>query len=143
VLRDGADLLLVGFGPIVQRLLLAADELGAAGLDATVVNARWAKPIDAGLLARLAAGKRLVVTAEESAPMGGFGDGVLDALNQAGVRAPVLKIALIEGFVDHGSVDDLRRQQRIDVPGIVARIREALGIDVAVDESRAPTSTAA
>jgi 1-deoxy-D-xylulose-5-phosphate synthase len=143
VLRDGADLLLVGFGPIVQRLLLAADELGAAGLDATVVNARWAKPIDAGLLARLAAGKRLVVTAEESAAMGGFGDGVLDALNQAGVHAPVLKIALSEGFVDHGSVDDLRRQQRIDVPGIVARIREALGIDVAVDESRAPTSTAA
>jgi 1-deoxy-D-xylulose-5-phosphate synthase len=143
VLRDGADLLLVGFGPIVQRLLLAADELGAAGLDATVVNARWAKPIDAGLLSRLAAGKRLVVTAEESAAMGGFGDGVLDALNQAGVRAPVLKIALSEGFVDHGSVDDLRRQQRIDVPGIVARIREALGIDVAVDESRAPTSTAA
>ncbi|HUG95242.1 MAG TPA: 1-deoxy-D-xylulose-5-phosphate synthase [Pleomorphomonadaceae bacterium] len=143
VLRDGADLLMVGFGPIVQRLLLAADELGAPGLEATVVNARWAKPIDAGLLARLAAGKRLVVTAEESAAMGGFGDGVLDALNQAGVRAPVLKIALSEGFVDHGSVDDLRRQQRIDVPGIVARIREALGIDVAVDESRAPTSTAA
>jgi deoxyxylulose-5-phosphate synthase len=68
---------------------------------------------------------------------------VLDVLNQAGVHAPVLKVALSEGFVDHGSVDALRRQQRIDTAGIVSRIREALGIDVAADESRAPTSTAA
>ncbi len=141
--RKGSDLLLVGFGPIVQRLRLAARELGAAGLTATVINARWAKPLDAALLASHAAGKRLVVTAEESAAMGGFGDGVLDALNQAGVRAPLLKIALAEGFVDHGSVDDLRRQQRIDVPGIVSRIGEALGIDVPADTRRAPTSTAA
>jgi 1-deoxy-D-xylulose-5-phosphate synthase len=143
VLREGADLLLVGFGPIVQRLIRAADLLQASGVASTVVNARWAKPIDAGLLARLAAGKRLVVSAEESAPMGGFGDGVLDVLNQAEVHAPVLKVALSEGFVDHGSVDALRREQRIDTDGIVSRIREALGIDVAADESRAPTSTAA
>jgi 1-deoxy-D-xylulose-5-phosphate synthase len=143
VLREGADLLLVGFGPIVQRLIRAADLLQGSGVASTVVNARWAKPIDAGLLARLAAGKRLVVTAEESAPMGGFGDGVLDVLNQAEVHAPVLKVALSEGFVDHGSVDALRREQRIDTDGIVSRIREALGIDVAADESRAPTSTAA
>ena len=53
--------------------------------------------------------------------MGGFGDGVLDALNRAGVRVPLLKIALSEGFVDHGAVDDLRREQRIDVPGITAQ----------------------
>ncbi len=143
VLEEGSDLLLVGFGPIVQRLRLAARELGTVGLSSTVINARWAKPLDADLLARHAAGKRLVVTAEESAAMGGFGDGVLDALNQAGVRAPVLKIALVEGFVDHGAVDDLRRQQRIDVPGIVGRIGEALGVDIPTDASQAPTSTAA
>ena len=144
VLEEGSDLLLVGFGPIVQRLRAAAGILQRAGLSATVINARWAKPLDAHLLASHAAGKRLVVTAEESAAMGGFGDGVLDALNQAGVRAPLLKIALNEGFVDHGAVDDLRRQQRIDVPGIVARISEALGIEVPADERQpAPTSTAA
>ena len=144
LLEEGDDLLLVGFGPIVQRLRAAVAVLRAAGLSATVINARWAKPLDADLLARHAAGKRLVVTAEESAAMGGFGDGVLDALNQAAVRAPLLKIALNEGFVDHGAVDDLRRQQRIDVPGIVARISEALGIEVPSDEREAaPTSTAA
>jgi 1-deoxy-D-xylulose-5-phosphate synthase len=127
VLRTGSDLLFVGFGPIVQRLLAVADELQVArGLTATVINARWAKPLDEACLAEHAAGKRLVVTAEESAPMGGFGDGVLDALNRAGLRVPLHKVALREGFVDHGAVDDLRRDQRIDVAGILAQVIEEL-----------------
>jgi 1-deoxy-D-xylulose-5-phosphate synthase len=130
VLRDGGDLLLVGFGPIVQRLRQVAAVLERDhGLAATVVNARWAKPLDEELIAAQAAGRRLVVTAEESAAMGGFGDAVLDALNRAGLRLPVLKIALAEGFVHHGAVEDLRRQQRIDVPGILAQIRDALALE--------------
>ena len=60
--------------------------------------------------------------------MGGFGDGVLDALNRAGVRVPLLKIALAEGFVHHGAVEDLRRQQRIDTEGICVQVREALAL---------------
>jgi 1-deoxy-D-xylulose-5-phosphate synthase len=129
VLRLGGDLLLVGFGPIVQRLVVVARELEKHhGLAATVVNARWAKPLDEELIVAQAAGRRLVVSAEESAAMGGFGDGVLDALNRAGVRVPLLKVALAEGFVDHGAVEDLRRQQRIDVSGILSQIREELGL---------------
>jgi 1-deoxy-D-xylulose-5-phosphate synthase len=127
VLQEGKDLLLVGFGPIVQRLRHVAAALADEdGLSVAVINARWAKPLDEVLIAEWAAGKRLVVTAEESAAMGGFGDGVLDALNRAGVRVPVLKVALAEGFVHHGAVDDLRRQQRIDVSGILLQVREAL-----------------
>lgn len=126
VLRTGGDVLLVGFGPIVQRCLAVADALAADGVSAAVINARWAKPLDEGLLAEHAAGKRLVVTVEESAAMGGFGDGVLDALNRAGVHLPLHKIALVEGFVHHGGVEDLRRQQRIDVPGMLEQVREAL-----------------
>ena len=61
--------------------------------------------------------------------MGGFGDGVLDGLNRAGIRMPLLKIALAEGFVHHGAVGDLRRQQRIDVPGILGQVRDALGLE--------------
>jgi 1-deoxy-D-xylulose-5-phosphate synthase len=133
----------VGFGPIVQRLLAVASELEADGLDATVLNARWAKPLDEALIAEHAAGKRLVVTAEESAAMGGFGDGVLDALNRAGVGVPLLKIALADGFVHHGAVDDLRRQQRIDAAGIVGQVREALGVgDVAAPKRRPKVSAA-
>ena len=128
VLRSGDDLLLVGFGPIVQRLLSVAEALEADGLSSTVINARWAKPMDEALIAEHAAGKRLVVTAEESAAMGGFGDGVLDALNRAGMHVPLHKVALVEGFVHHGAVDDLRAQQRIDAAGILAQVRESLGI---------------
>jgi 1-deoxy-D-xylulose-5-phosphate synthase len=115
-----------------------ADALEADGLHATVINARWAKPLDEALIAEHAAGKRLVITAEESAPMGGFGDGVLDALNRAGIHVPLHRVALNEGFVDHGAVDDLRRQQRIDAPGILEQIREALGATAA----EPPRSTA-
>ncbi len=112
----------------MQRLLEVARRLqDERGLSATVVNARWAKPLDEVALAAHAAGKRLVVTAEESAAMGGFGDGVLDALNRAGSRTPLLKVALAEGFVHHGAVDDLRRQQRIDAQGIFEQVAEALG----------------
>ena len=144
VLRTGDDLLLVGFGPIVQRLVAVAAALDADGVAATVINARWAKPLDEALIAQHAAGKRLVVTAEESAAMGGFGDGVLDALNRAGVRIPLHKVALAEGFVHHGAVDDLRAQQRIDVPGILAQVRQKLGSveDVAPSPPRSSVSAA-
>jgi 1-deoxy-D-xylulose-5-phosphate synthase len=145
VLRAGGDLLLVGFGPIVQRLLRVAETLEQDhGLAATVINARWAKPLDEGLIAAQAAGRRLVVTAEESAAMGGFGDGVLDALNRAGVQVPLLKVALAEGFVHHGAVDDLRRQQRIDAAGILAQVREALGLEApTVSTTGEPSSASA
>jgi 1-deoxy-D-xylulose-5-phosphate synthase len=130
VLRSGGDLLLVGFGPIVQRLMAVADAMQRDyALAATVINARWAKPLDEQLIAAQAVGRRLVVTAEESAAMGGFGDGVLDALNRAEVRVPVLKVALAEGFVHHGAVDELRRQQRVDAAGIAEQIRDALGLE--------------
>ena len=143
VLRTGDDLLLVGFGPIVQRLMWVAAELEADGLAATVINARWAKPMDEALIAEHAAGKRLVVTAEESAAMGGFGDGVLDALNRAGIHVPLHKVALAEGFVHHGAVEDLRAQQRIDAPGILAQVREALGVGVpAAKPARSKVSAA-
>jgi 1-deoxy-D-xylulose-5-phosphate synthase len=145
VLRAGGDLLLVGFGPIVQRLLHVAEILERDhGLATTVVNARWAKPLDEELITAQAVGRRLVVTAEESAAMGGFGDGVLDALNRAGIHVPLLKIALAEGFVHHGAVEDLRHQQRIDVPGMLVQIRDALGLEApSVSTPGEPSSASA
>ena len=80
-----------------------------------------------------------MVTAEESSALGGFGDGVLDALNRADIRVPLHKVALSDGFVHHGAVDDLRQQQRIDVPGILAQVREALA---ATAHGPAPASVA-
>ncbi len=69
--------------------------------------------------------------------MGGFGDGVLDALNRSDVHVPLLKVALAEGFVHHGAVDDLRRQQRIDAEGISEQVVERLAeLGVALSSAR-------
>jgi 1-deoxy-D-xylulose-5-phosphate synthase len=146
VLREGSDLLLVGFGPIVARAAQVADELATRGWSAGVINARFAKPIDTQLILDQARGKRLVVTLEESVVTGGFGSGVLEAVEEAratddAYRGTHVRIVGIPGdrFVDHGAVGDLRRLLRLDVPGITAQVVEALeqlGVRAARAEAR-------
>jgi 1-deoxy-D-xylulose-5-phosphate synthase len=133
VLREGRDLLFVGFGPIVARAVAAADALEAEGWSIGVINARFARPLDRQLILDQARGKRLVVTFEESVVTGGFGSGVLELLEEARLADPAyrdvaLRIVGIpsDRFVDHGSVTDLRRVLRLDVPGLADQVREAL-----------------
>ena len=132
LVREGTEILFVGFGPIVMRGLEAADELAADGWSVSVINARYAKPLDVALISRAARDKKLVVTLEESVVSGGFGSAVLEALTDAALddetlRVPV-KIVGLPGdrFVDHGSVSDLRRYLRIDTPGIVEQVRATI-----------------
>jgi 1-deoxy-D-xylulose-5-phosphate synthase len=133
VLREGRDLLFVTFGPITARAVEVADVLEARGWSVEVINARFAKPLDKQLILDGARGKRLVVTFEESVVTGGFGSGVLEAieearLSDAALRDVPLKILGIPGdrFVDHGSVTDLRRLVRLDVAGLTAQVDETL-----------------
>jgi 1-deoxy-D-xylulose-5-phosphate synthase len=133
LLRQGGDVLIVGFGPIVMRALAAAEALAVDGVQAAVVNARFAKPLDRELLLRHASGKRLVITVEESTVTGGFGGGVLEALAEAGLGDPTLRdipVRIVglpaDRFVEGGSVADLRRLLRLDVEGLTAQFREAL-----------------
>jgi 1-deoxy-D-xylulose-5-phosphate synthase len=133
LLREGADVLLVAFGPIVARALEAADALSADGLSVGVINARFAKPIDRDLIVNEARSKRLVVTLEESVVTGGFGSAVLETLDDARLADPALaavpvKLIGIPGdrFVDHGAVGDLRRLVRLDTAGIVEQVRETI-----------------
>ncbi len=133
VLRDGRDVLLVGFGPIVMRTLDVADALAVDGWSVGVVDARFAKPLDRQLILDAARGKRLVVTFEESVTTGGFGSGVLELLEEARATDPVYRDTLVrivgipgDRFVDHGSVADLRRLLRLDVPGLTEQVRESL-----------------
>jgi 1-deoxy-D-xylulose-5-phosphate synthase len=133
VLREGRDVLFVGFGPIVMRALEAADALEADGWSIGVINARFAKPLDGQLILDEARGVQLVVTFEESVVSGGFGSGVLELLEEARLTDPAyrevaLRIVGIPGerFVDHGSVADLRRVLRLDAPGLAEQVREVL-----------------
>jgi len=143
VVREGTDLLFVAFGPIVARAVEAADALEAEGWSVAVINARFAKPLDRELILSQARGKRLVATFEESVVSGGFGSGVLEAIEEArlgdaALRDVPVRIVGIPGerFVDHGSVADLRTLIRLDAAGLAGQVRETLaGLGIAPQES--------
>jgi 1-deoxy-D-xylulose-5-phosphate synthase len=144
VLREGRDILFVGFGPIVMRALEAADELAKDGWSIGVINARFAKPLDKQLILDEARGKSLVVTLEESVVTGGFGGAVIEAIEEARLTDPTYRDITVrpvgipaDRFVDHGSVDDLRRVLRLDSAGLAAQVREAataLRLEPSVEE---------
>jgi 1-deoxy-D-xylulose-5-phosphate synthase len=148
VMRKGKDILIVGFGPIVMRGAEVADRLTAEGWSVGLVNARFAKPLDAATILAQARGKKLVVTLEEGVATGGFGAAVLEAmadgaLGDESLRGiPVKVIGLPrDHFVDHGAVNDLRRYLRIDVPGITDQVHEALAeLGLATPEAK-PAAT--
>jgi 1-deoxy-D-xylulose-5-phosphate synthase len=146
VLREGRDLLFVGFGPIVARAMEAADQLETEGWSVGVINARFAKPLDGQLILDGARGKSLVVTFEESVVSGGFGSGVLELLEDARLTDPALREVAVQvvgipgdRFVAHGSVTDLRRVLRLDAAGLAAQVRETLAsLQAAPGRSKAP-----
>jgi 1-deoxy-D-xylulose-5-phosphate synthase len=132
VLREGEDILFVGFGPIVMRAVEVADTMSKDGWSVGVVNARFAKPLDRQLIIDQARGKRLVVTFEESVVSGGFGSAVLEAVEEARVADAALRETSVrilgipaDRFVDHGAVVDLRRMLRLDAPGLTEQVLEA------------------
>jgi 1-deoxy-D-xylulose-5-phosphate synthase len=133
VLREGRDVLIVGFGPIVDRGRRAAEALESEGWSVGLINARFAKPLDRQLILDQARGKRLVVTLEESVVTGGFGSGVLEMIEDARLADPAYREVAVriigipaDRFVDHGSVEQLRRLIGIDADGIVIQVRETL-----------------
>jgi 1-deoxy-D-xylulose-5-phosphate synthase len=134
LLREGNDILIVGFGPIVMRGMEVADALASEGWSVALVNARFAKPLDRDLILAQARGKKLVVTLEESVVSGGFGSAVLEAIAEAGLADATLRGLAVgvvglprDHFVDHGAVGDLRRYLRIDSEGILEQVREQIG----------------
>lgn len=103
VLRQGDDLLLVGYGSMVYPALQTAEILGEHGIEATVINARFVKPLDEELIAPLAQKIQRVVTFEEGCLMGGFGSAVAEALLDRDVNVPVLRLGVPDILVDHAT----------------------------------------
>ena len=102
--RLGADVQLWALGTMVPEAQALADRLAAAtGLSVGVVNARFAKPLDATLLVTQAKAAKLVVTLEDGAVTGGFGSAVLEELSAAGRRAQVVRLGWPDRFVGHAS----------------------------------------
>ena len=118
-LRAGGDIAIWAFGTMVQPALDAAEKLAAEGVSATVVNARFAAPLDERMLAGLAASVGRIVTVEENVPMGGFGSAVSEALDRLGLsHVPLHRIALPTDFVLHGKRDQLLAAAGLDADGI-------------------------
>jgi 1-deoxy-D-xylulose-5-phosphate synthase len=135
ILREGSKVALLSFGGRLSECLKAADELAALGLSATVADARFAKPLDTDLVLRLAREHEVLVTIEEGA-IGGFGGYVLAALAEHGALDRGLKIrtmVLPDIFIDQDTPAAMYARAGLDAKGIVAKVFEALGKDVAVE----------
>lgn len=104
-------------------LLYPALDVGQT-INATVVNMRWAKPLDVQLLCQVAADHDALVTVEEGAIMGGAGSAVLEALAAQGVVRPVLNLGLPDKFIEHGDPVRLLALQGLDAPGILKSITD-------------------
>jgi 1-deoxy-D-xylulose-5-phosphate synthase len=121
VRRRGRRVAILAFGSMLKPALEAGETL-----DATVVNMRFAKPVDGELAARVAKEHELVVTVEENAVAGGAGDGVAESLSAARVATPVLRLGLPDRFIDHGDQAQLLASVGLDASGIAAAIRARL-----------------
>ncbi len=129
LLREGERVALLGYGYGVSVALGAATLLSEAhGLDATVADARFAKPLDTGLVERLAAEHDVIVTVEENVLAGGFGSAVLEELADrdllAGTR--VLRLGLPDRYVTHGSPALLREEVGLTPEAVAERVAEAV-----------------
>lgn len=116
--RQGSGIAILAFGTLLYPALQAAE-----GLNATVVNMRWAKPLDTDMLLQIARTHKAIVTVEEGAVMGGAGSAVMEALHAADVSLPVLQLGLPDKFIEHGDPAKLLALQGLDAAGITQSIR--------------------
>ncbi len=121
--RQGQRVAILAFGTVLYGALKAAE-----ALNATVVNMRWAKPLDLDALLKAADAHEVLVTVEEGATMGGAGSAVNEALHEAGVNIAVLNLGLQDVFLEHGDPSKLLAMQGLDGAGIEASIRSRLAL---------------
>ncbi len=117
--REGKDIALLAFGPLLHTALSVA-----ARLDASVINMRFVKPLDKACVLAVAARHRLLVTLEDNAVAGGAGSAVTEYLHAQGITTPVLSLGLPDRFVEHGTPAEQRRACGLDEEGILARLAQ-------------------
>ena len=119
VRRAGKRIAILAFGTLLYPALAVAEKLNA-----TVVNMRWAKPLDIELLLKVAAEHEALVTVEDAAIMGGAGSAVAEALAAAGILKPLLQLGLPDRFIEHGDPAKLMALQGLDAAGIQTAIAQ-------------------
>jgi 1-deoxy-D-xylulose-5-phosphate synthase len=124
--RQGQDVALLAVGRMVLVADKAAELLAEAGISATVLNARWVKPIDGDSVIEMAAAHRLLVTIEESTSMGGYGSAVCEVLADRGVSCAVERIAVPDCFVTHGAMPLLLADLGLTPTGVFEAVVDRL-----------------
>ena len=124
LLRDGKDLAILAIGSTVYPALAAARRLAKEGIYCTVVNSRFAKPLDSELILELAARTKRLLTVEENALIGGFGSAVLELLSNAKLEGVQVEcLGLPDKFIEHGTQELFRSMFDLDADGIARRIK--------------------
>ncbi|TKJ31920.1 1-deoxy-D-xylulose-5-phosphate synthase [bacterium (candidate division B38) B3_B38] len=127
VLREGEDVAILAIGRMVHCSVQAAERLSEDGIEATVVNARFVKPLDEELIVRLTSRIPRLVTVEENALKGGFGSAVLELLEEKGLnRVMVHRIGIPDEIVPHGDTTFLLSKYGLDEKGIYQQIKKLL-----------------
>ncbi|RBW70613.1 1-deoxy-D-xylulose-5-phosphate synthase [Bacillus taeanensis] len=124
--REGSDLAILSFGPILQKALEAAERLKKEGISVKVINARSIKPLDEEMLISLAEQNMPLITIEEAALQGGFGSAVLELLSDNNQQLIVERMGIPDRFIEHGSVKHLLEEIGLTVPSIIERVRTIL-----------------
>ena len=126
VLKEGKDVLIIAIGNTVEPAVKASDLLKDGGVHACVINARFVKPLDTGLIVSRAREIRHIITVEENAIAGGFGSAVLEELAKAGIDGIKLKmLGIPDEYLEHAPQSVLRKELGLDAEGIAG---EALAI---------------
>jgi 1-deoxy-D-xylulose-5-phosphate synthase len=125
ILRNGDDLLIIGYGTMVYPAMQTAEILSEHGIEATVINGRFAKPLDTELILPLAEKIGRVVTLEEGCVIGGFGSAVAEALLDADIVVPVKRIGIPDELVDHATPDESKVELGLTSQQIADRIMQA------------------
>lgn len=135
IIRDGGDVAIIAYGSRVFPAVEAAANLERDGIDATVINARFVKPLDSELMIALARTKRLIVTVEDAYLAGGFGSAVLELLEANGLsdKLKVVRLGVPDRIVTHGDPNLLLAKYGLDADGIYSKVVETLEI---MDERR-------
>lgn len=122
VIYEEADIALLAVGSMVKLAEKVRDILKDTGYNCTLINARFVKPIDEALLEELAKTHKLAVTMEENVRTGGFGDHVLEYVNDRELPMRVLNVSLPDEYIEHGNVDLLYKEVGLDPEQIAKRV---------------------
>jgi 1-deoxy-D-xylulose-5-phosphate synthase len=125
ILRTGDDVLIVGYGTMVYPGMQAAEILSEHGIEATVINARFVKPLDTELILPLAKKIGRVVTLEEGCVMGGFGSAIAEALLDADILVPVKRFGVPDVLVDHAEPNESKTELGLTSHQIAERVLSA------------------